>query len=260
MSTPLAAFGPGILIAQRTDITIPSPINIGFAQEFSIEVAGTTKSLYGQKQYPLVGARGTMKATGKFKAATLSGLAWNVLMYGQASLSTASVLAWNVDSTFSSSTTSSAVSVGSSLTFETDLGVRYSTTNLPLQRVSTGNESSGKYSITNTNTYNFSQVDSITGAAGGTNFKITYTATTGTGQILAVTNQLIGTTPTFQLDYYTNLNQPTSKPFIVRVFECIGAKHMMQFKLEDFMIPEFDFDLFATAADQVFNCYYPEVS
>lgn len=260
MSTPLAAFGPGILIAQRTDITVPAAINIGYAQEFSIEVAGTTKALYGQQQYPLVGARGTMKATGKFKAAVISGFAWNALMYGQSSLSTASVLAWNVDSTFTASTAAATIAVGSSLTFDTDLGVKYAATNLPLQRVSTGSEALGKYSVSGTNVYTFSAADSTAGAAGGTNLKITYAATTGSGQILAVTNQLIGTTPTFQLDYYTNLNQPTAKPFIVRIFECIGAKHAMQFKLEDFMTPEFDFDLFADNTGRIFNCYFPEAS
>jgi hypothetical protein len=79
-------------------------------------------------------------------------------------------------------------------------------------------------------------------------------------QTLAVVNTQIGTTPTFQLDYYTNLNQPAKKPFIVRVFGCIAAKIALAAKLEDFIMPEFDFGLFANNSGQVVNLYFPEVS
>lgn len=254
MSTPFAAFGPGILIASRTDITIPAPVNVGFAQEFSLEMAATVKQLYGQKQFPLAAARGTIKATGKFKSAVISGLAWNALMYGETSFSTGTIN-WNIDSTFTIPAVSSyIVTVGSSLTFEADLGVRYSTSGLPFQRVSTGAEAAGKYSIVNTNTYTFAAADL------SAKISVTYTNNSGTGQSLIVTNKMIGTTPTFQLDYYTNFNQPGSKPFVVRVFECVASKHGMGFKLEDFMIPEFEFDLFANPADQIYEMCFPEIS
>lgn len=256
MSTPLAVFGPGILIASRTDITIPSPVNVGFVQEFSLESAVTVKQLFGQKQYPLAAARGTIKVTGKFKAAVLSGLAWNAVMFGMTALSTGNIQ-WNIDSTFTTSTVALTLQVGSSLTFEADLGLRYAATNLPLQRVSTGAEATGKYSITtgSPGLYNFVAGDQ------GVAIKATFTNTnTASGQTLAVTNQLIGTTPTFQLDYYTNLNQPTSKPFIVRLFSCVSSKHMIASKLEDFVMPEVDFDLFADNSDRVYNFYFPELS
>ncbi len=262
MSTPLAAFGPGILIASRTDITIPSPVNVGFANEFSIEAAGTTKQLYGQNQWPLAVARGTIKGTGKFKSAVISGLAWSALFYGSAA-STTNMIAWTVGSTFTLTTASTAaIQVGSSLTFDADLGITYAATGLPFQRVTTGTESSGKYSIGSTTPglYNFAAVDTTGGPTGGQGIKVTFTSTTLVGQNLLVTNQLIGSTPTFQLDYFTNFNQPTSKPFVVRLFSAVAAKHMMQFKLEDFMLPEFDFDIFANAAGNVYSMTSPEVS
>lgn len=262
MSTPLAAFGPGILIVSRTDIAVPAPVNVGFANEFSFEAAGTTKQLYGQFQYPLAVARGTIKATGKFKAAVLSGLAWSALFYG-VSASTTNQIAWNVGSTFTLSTASTAaVQVGSSLTFDADLGITYAASGLPLQRVSTGSEATGKYSITtgSPGLYNFSAGDTTGGPTGGTPIKVTFTNTTSVGQSLLATNQLIGSTPTFQIDYFTNFNQPTSKPFVVRIFSCVAAKHNLVFKLEDFMMPEFDFDIFANAAGNVWNLVFPEVS
>ncbi len=271
MSAPFAAFGPGILIVTRTDTTVPLAINVGFAQELTIDMSGTTKQLYGQNQFPLVAARGTIKATGKWKAAVISGIAWNAAFYGNtggstAGLSTGVGFTWNVDSTFTTSTTVATQQVGSSLTFDADLGVKYSASNLPLIRVTTGLEgSSGKYSIGSTapGFYTFGSVDAGAGAAaGGTALKITYTNTgiATVGQSMVLQNQLIGTTPTFQLDYYTNLNQPTARPFAIRLFQCIGSKHAMAFKLEDFAMPEFDFDFYANASGNVFTAVYPEVS
>ena len=262
MSTPLAAFGPGILIVQRTDITIPAPVNIGFAQEFTFDISGTIKELYGQNQWPLAVARGTIKGTGKIKAATLSGLAMAAVFYGQTN-STSNQLAWTIGSTFTLSTASTAaVQVGSSLTFDTDLGITYANSGLPLQRVSTGSEATGKYSVGSTapGLYNFAAGDTTSGAAGGTPIKITYTSTTTVGQSLLLPNQLIGSTPTFQLDYYTNFNQPTSKPFVFRLYACVASKLMLPFKLEDFAIPELDFSVFANAAGNIFNTTYPEIS
>src|SRR5580693_1911960 len=256
MATPLAVFGPGILILTRTDVTPNTPINVGYVQEFSIEMSGTTKQLYGQNQFPLAAARGTVKATGKFKAATVSATAMNTAFYGMAGFtSTGTGIAWTIGSTFTSNSTGGTGSfqVGSSLTFDADLGVTGSTTSLPYYRVSTGNEVSGRsYSVTATapGQYNF--------ADQGANLKITYTSLTGAGQSLLVSNQSIGRTPTFQVDYYTNFNQPTAKPFVVRLFSAIASKHAMMFKLEDFMIPEWDFDLFANASGNVFTAVFPE--
>lgn len=263
MSTPLAAFGPGILIVSRTDIAIPSPVNVGYANEFSIDATGTIKELYGQFQWPLQVARGTIKGTGKFKSAVISGLAWSALFYGQNASTASGQIAWNIGTTVTLSTASTAsVQVGSSTSFDADLGITYAATGLPFRRVSTGNEVTGSYSIGSTaaGLYNFAAGDTTGGAAGGTPIKVTYTSTTTVGQSLLVTNQLIGSTPTFQLDYYTNLNQPGSKPFAVRIYSCVANKHAMQFKLEDFMMPEFDFALFANASQQVYNMVFPEIS
>lgn len=257
MSTPLAVFGPGILIVQRTDIAVPSPVNVGYAQEFSIELAGQTKQLYGQKQYPLVAARSTVKASGKIKAAVFSGLAWNAMMFGENSFQSGGVT-WNIDSTYSvPSTAAYAVTVQNSTIFEADLGVRYSTNGLPFQRVSTTTVSTdmaaGQYSA-GSGVYTFAAADAAAAV------KITYTTTKLTGQTLRVTNKDIGFTPTFQLDYYTNLNQPTSKPFSARVFAAIDSKLSLGFKLEDFAMPELEFDLFADNQDRIIDFGFPEVS
>jgi hypothetical protein len=75
-----------------------------------------------------------------------------------------------------------------------------------------------------------------------------------------VTNQPIGFTPTFQLDYYTSLNQPTPKYALYRVFACIADSLSYDFKLEDFMLPSFEFSFFANSANKIFEKVYSEVS
>jgi hypothetical protein len=275
MSVPPAAFGPGILILTRTDISPGIAINVGYVQEFGLDFTGATKQLYGQLQFPLVAARATIKATGKMKNATLSGLAMNACFYGNTfstaaqSASAPGVYSWNVGSTLTLSTGSTtATQVGSSLTFDADLGITYVGSGLPLQRVSTGLEAAGKYSITtgSPGLYNFAAADTTGGPAGGNPIKVTYTqfGSTATStlaqQSLVVINQIIGNTPTFQLDYYTNLNQPSYTPFAVRIYACVASKHVMAFKLEDYMLPEFDFDIFANNAGQVYDIVTPNIS
>lgn len=245
------AFGPGILIVQNLSIATPAPVNIGYAQEFSIDVSATSKELYGQNQFPLAVARGTVKATGKVKAAVISGLAWNACFFGQSF--TSGGFAWNIDEVHTLAATTQQVT--NHTTFDADLGVKYAATGLPLQRVAAGSETTGAYSVSlTTGTYTFSTSDSISA------LKFTYTDTVATGQQLIVANQLLGSTPTFQIDYYTNFNQPQAKPFAVRLYQCVSSKLSLASKLEDYIMPEIDFGFFANAAGNVYNMVYPEVS
>jgi len=85
-NVPFAVFGPGSLYIRRTDLLGSTPMNIGYAQEFSIEESAENKELFGQKQYPLVVARGTIKVTGKIKAAMISPIALNNAYYGESAL------------------------------------------------------------------------------------------------------------------------------------------------------------------------------
>lgn len=246
------AFGPGILIATRTDITTPLAINVGYVNEFSIEYSGTTKELFGQNQFALAVARGTIKATGKFKSAVISGIAMNAAFFGESAGFTSGGYAWNIDSTYSiGSTTAPATTVTNSSLFEADLGVWYSTAGLPFQRVAAGAEAAGKYSVSSVGVYTFAAADTLK------QIKITYTTTTTAGQSLIGVNQPIGYTPTFQLDYWTSMS---NKPFAVRLYQAVASKAGFQFKLEDFMMPELEFSLFANTSNQVFNMVYPEVS
>jgi hypothetical protein len=251
LSTPLAAFGPGIVIITRTDTATPLAVNVGYANEFSLDMAGSTKDLYGQDQYPLVSARGTVKVSGKIKAAVLSGIAWNACFFGASFTAGRDSYYFNEQHTPSGLTQAMTNVTGGIV----DLGVTYQSNGLPLQRVATATLP-GTYSVVlSTGVYTLVAADEV-----ALNFSYTNFSAAASGQQLQVTNQLIGTNPTFQLDYYTNLNQPASKPFGVRLFSCIADKITIASKLEDFIMPEIDFSVFANNAGQVMNMNFPEIS
>ena len=248
MTTPLDAFGPGVLIVTRTDVANATPVNIGYAQEFQPEFSATIKELYGQNQFPLDAARGTVKVTGKIKAAVLSGIAWNNVFFGQTT--TTGGIKWNYQEAAAIPATPYQVTVVNSATFDKDLGVTFAATGLPLVKVASA-PATGQYSVSGAGVYTFAAADTTLGVL------ITYTSTVTTGQTIPLTNQLLGTSPTFQLDYYTTRN---NKALVARFNQCQANKIAFAAKLEDFIMPEFDIAMFADSSGSVGKIVFPEVA
>lgn len=248
---PIALFGPGILCVRRIDIANQGSVNIGKAQEFSINLKASSKELYGQNQLPDLVARSTVKATGKIKAARLSALAMNAAFFGQSFQSGG--YSWNINEAAAVPGTGPyTYQTTNHTTFEQDLGVTFAATGQPLVLVASG-PTTGQYSQS-AGTYTFAAADT------GLGVLITYTSTTTGGQSLTYTNQPIGTTPTFQLDYWNNVNQPGASPFAVRAFNCVSESFALQFKLEDFAMPEVDFSLFCNPAGNLFEAVWPNLA
>ncbi len=84
----------------------------------------------------------------------------------------------------------------------------------------------------------------------------TYTVAAG-GQRFAVTNQLTGTTPTFQAQFFTTFQ---GQAVSLKLNACTASKLSMQTKLEDFVIPEFDFSCFADPTGTVMTWSFAEAS
>jgi len=242
-----AVFGPGSLYVTRTDLTNQTPVNIGYSNEFSLDLSGETKELYGQNQYPLAVARGTIKATGKAKAAVMSGLALNAVFHAGTFTSGQLRMAQNEAGTVP--TTPFTITVANSATFDTDLGVVNASTGIPMTKVASA-PATGQYSVS-AGVYTFASADTTKAVL------ISYAYTlAGSGQKQTIINQPIGTTPTFQLDYVTSLN---GNPYYLRIFAAVAAKLTQQFKLTDFMMPEIDFGIFANAAGNVYQASYADL-
>lgn len=233
----LPVFGPGAIFLQRTDIANATPVNIGRANEFQIDQQFTKKELYGQSQFPLLVARGTAKLTAKATAAVVSGMALNSAFFGMTLEAGQQATALSESGTVASG----AYTVAQHASFVADLGVVYAATGLPLVQVASA-PAAGQYAQSG-GVYSFNAADN------GKGVFVTYTyAVAGTGQQLTLANTPLGTTPTFQLWYYTSTN---GVPLNIQLFACVADKLSLAFKLEDFMLPELSFSCFADAAGNV---------
>jgi len=243
---PQGLFGPGILYVTRTDIANGTPVNVGFVNEFSFDFAFETKQLYGQNQFALLAARGTAKTTGKIKAATLSGQALNTILLG-GTWTTGTQYDIFISPSTPIPTTPFQITptIPSGGTFYKDLGVINAATSEPLTQVASA-PAAGQYSHT-AGVYTFSSADQVSGIS--VIISVAYSYSTGaTGQNQIIANQPIGTTPTFALDYKSTLYGAT---YYMSIFQAIGGKAAMGFKITDFMMPEYDFEFFANAAQQI---------
>lgn len=243
-------FGSGVLLGQRTDVANSTPVNFGLVQEVTLDISFDTKELYGQNQFPLAIGRGKAKFTGKAKVARISGLAYANLFFGQ-TVSTGQVATqFGESGTVGSSPYT--ITVANSATWVNDFGVLYATTGLPLTRVASA-PAVGQYSVA-AGVYTFNASD--TGKA----MLLSYTYTvSASGEQFTVTNQLMGTTPTFQATFYGK-DPTTGDAMNVQIYNATASKLSQATKLDDFMIPEFDFSIFAGANGDVMNISFGEAA
>jgi hypothetical protein len=232
-------FGSGVLIGTPQGGT---PINFGLAQEVTLNIATTTKALYGQNNFPVAIGSGVRKLGGKAKLARISGQALGNLFFGvspsaggtQTQFGEAASVPAN--SPYSYSTTFHS-------TFAADQGVVYASTALPLKQVSSA-PATGQYSVSG-GVYTFAAGDA--GAA----VLISYSYTVASsGESIAVVSQPIGPSITFSANLFAS-DPTTGKQFSMLLYNCVAEKLGFGTKLEDFVLPELDFQCFANAAGQV---------
>ncbi len=232
-------FGSGVLIGTPAG---GAPINFGLAQEVSLNVQTSTKALYGQYTYPVAIGSGTKKMTGKAKMARISGQALGSLFFG------AAPSAGGVQTQFGETT---AVPSGSPYTYSTanhatflaDQGVVYASSALPLKPVAS-NPTQGQYAVSG-GVYTFAAAEA------GANVLISYTySSAASGTSIAVTSQLIGPSITFSANLFAS-DPATGKQFSLLLYNCVAEKLSFGTKVEDFVVPELDFQCFANAAGQV---------
>jgi hypothetical protein len=231
-------FGTPTADATGTAITNASPVLFGALQDVSIDISFDTKMLYGPNQYPLAIGRGKGKIAGKAAFAQINGTVWNSLVFGQ-------TLSAGIVNDFYD-TTGAAIPatpftitpvVPSSGTWTVDLGVRNATGD-PMTRVASG-PTTGQYSVT-AGAYLFAAAD----VALVVFIDYQYTATSTSARKSTVMNLPMGYAPTFQADFETTY---FGKTLTLSLPNCISSKLTIATKLDDFTIPSFDFDAFASS-------------
>ncbi|TXH41838.1 MAG: hypothetical protein E6Q97_36745 [Desulfurellales bacterium] len=242
------AFGSGLLYGiPLTDssgaaISNPTPVRFGTLQEVSIDISFDVKQLYGQNQFPVAVGRGKGKLSGKAKFAQLNGALINSLFFGQ-TLNSGIIKAVNdtTGAVIPASPYQVTPTGAEAGTWALDLGVINSSGN-PLTRVASA-PATGQYSVS-AGVYTFAAAD--TGQTVFINYR--YTATSTSAKKMTITNQPLGYIPSFQVEFNANYN---GKQFLISLPNAISNKLAFSTKLDDFMVPEFDFEGFADASGNV---------
>jgi hypothetical protein len=228
-------FGSGNLYGMLLSGGVLVPRKFAALQDVSIDFSFNLKELYGQSQFPLTIARGQGKITGKAKAANINGAMMNDIFFGgvNAAGRTESI----VGEAGSIPGSPFQVTVANGATFKDDLGVVFVATGVPLTRVSAG-PTTGQYSVSVAGVYTFAAADTLKAVL----IDYSYTVA-GTGNTTTLSNQLSGTTPTFIGSFVIKKQQDdgTQRTLYMRLNQCYSEKLTVATKIEDYLVPEFDF-------------------
>ena len=241
-------FGSGVLVgtaitdAYGAPLAAPTPIQFGVLQDCSVDFSFDVKQLFGQYQFPVAIGRGKGKISGKAKFAQMNGLTLNSLCFGQTLVAgTLSEVIDTVGTAIPTTPFQITPTVPGSGTWTVDLGV-IGPNGLPLTKVVSA-PATGQYSVA-AGVYTFAAAD--TGNVVRISYQ--YTATSTVAKKLTINNVLMGQAPTFRADLLIPYG---GKSFVLTLPACTGTKFSIATKLDDFTIPEFDFDGFADASNNV---------
>lgn len=240
-------FGLGSLFSINSDGT---SVEFGTLQECSFSFSFDKKELYGRKQIAVKVARGKGKAEGKAGFADIKAAALNQILGGTVSTGQLKVAEPVLTTIPASTPYTIAITVPGSGTLGKVLAVydvTDPTTKKPMEKVSSA-PATGEYSFA-TGTLTFAAADT------GKKIQYVYDYTLTTGKTITLTNNNMGTAPTFQIEMYSVLD---GKNITLLLNACTTNKLDLNFKQEDFLIPGFDFSAFADSSDVVGFLYLDE--
>ena len=234
------SFGSGVLYGRSLTNTPATPVRFGALQDVSVDFSFTVKELHGQYQFPLALGRGAGKITGKAKFAQFNAQSFNDLFFGLSNPSTGSVVTAVAEA---QTVTANIVTVTNNTTYVQDLGVVKASDGTVYARVTAApvgqqyscNETTGVYTFNNTQNAVAVQVSYQYNDAAN-------------GKKISISNQLLGNAPQFLAVFTETFN---SKKMTLVLNACMSSKLTIASKLEDFMIPEFDFQAFADGGNNI---------
>lgn len=242
---PMHQFGSGSLYGSTLIGGVLVPRKFGQLQDISIDISYAKKKLYGQSQFALVLARGQGSIVGKAKQANINAAQFNDLFFGQTTAVGQQVPILSELGTIP--TTPFQVTVANSATWLSDGGVVDTTTGLTMTRVASA-PTTGQYTVA-AGVYTFAAADVGHGVA------IDYVYTlAGSGVTTTLINQQAGTTPSFKgVFVMKSAASPGNavKQLVLTLNYCVSDKLAFATKLEDFLIPELDFEAVSDLAGNI---------
>ena len=235
----MLAFGSGYFYGTSTTAN-SSPRKLAKLQDVQFDLSFSIKQLFAQGQLPVDIRRGQAKFNGKAKAADINAGVLNDMFFAQSSATGLIVAAFGEAGQIPAVTTYT-VTVANSATWSQDLGVVYAATGVPFTRVASA-PTLGQYSVA-AGVYTFAAADASTAVY----IDYLYTAAAG-GNTISLSNQQMGTTPTFQGVFSTTVS---GKNLTLILNSCTSSKLTLQSKVEDYTIPELDFEIMADSANNI---------
>jgi len=233
-------FGTGQLFA--TPVGGGAPLRFGALQDVSVDFNGDLKQLFGQYQFALDTARG--KTTIEWKASTgnIDISAFNQIFFG-GTVDTGDELiqVFNEPASVPAMSTYT-VTVAHGADFVMDLGVYYAATGAPLKQVPSA-PTTGQYTVSAAGVYTFAVGD----AGKALLFNYLYESAS-TGGSLEITNQLMGSTPKFQL-VLSQIYE--GKNFTMLLYSNTAEKLSLPLKQDDYLIAELSGQSMADSANRV---------
>lgn len=253
----MLTFGAGKLIAVPTldaagnAISNPTPVAVAILQEVSVDIDYETKTLHGEKQFPVAIGRGKAKIGWKAKAGDFKGSILGSLLLGATATAARKGVVIDEVKTIPAPSGPYTVTIAppSSGTFVTDLGVVNALTGVPYQRVASA-PATGQYSLAGA-VYTFAAADASLGVLISYEYSV---ASNAASELYNIANNLMGYTPTFQALFY---NQYAGKTLAMKLNSNVLGKLSLPFKNDDFTVNDLDAEAFADSSSNVgYICMY----
>ncbi len=216
-------------------------VQFGVIQDVGIDFDQKLVELRGQNKFPDDVAPSDMTVKGKAAFAKIDISIYNSLFFAETIVANISVIVANETGTIP--TTPYQVTVTGSATFTADLGVVFALTGDELIKVASG-PTTGQYSVS-AGVYTFAAADT------GLGVLISYTMTATGGRTLPVINHIQGYGPVFEL----YLSQPYQGTNGIRLYRCRASKMSAPMKRDGYLISDFEFEAYASAAGKVMDWY-----
>ena len=238
-------FGAGKLIAIPTNdslgavISNPTPVVLAALQDVSVDLSVELKTLYGNKRYPLAIGQGKGKTEIKAKYADINAGVLGSLFYGKTASAGIKAAVLDFGAAIPATPFQVTIVPPSSGTYVADLGV--SKAGVQMTRVASS-PTTGQYSVnTATGVYTFAAADTLLDVL----ISYEYTASSTTGKISNLTNEIMGVTPSFTALLQTAYD---GKTLVMKLNRCVSGKLNLPLKSDDFSMFDFEAEAFEDAA------------
>lgn len=237
-------FGAGTVVAKRTDVANKPPVLLGTIQDFEIDIDQSLKTLLGQFKFPVAAAGAETKMTAKAKFARFQSNMLNDMILGQ-TLTTGSSIEMATAELASSATT--ALVVGQTTAFIEDLGLFYASSGIQLTPVASG-PVAGQYvpGVAGAGSYTIAAADE------NIQMRVYYSYTLATDTKITMTNQQMGSLPTFSLTARESFTYfGAVKRMVLQLNACVAPKIKIPFKNTEFQVSDLDITVLADQAGNI---------